>query len=138
MRVAKLPSMGLFGVSPLTIVVADDDSLVRMSLRLVFESRSFRVVEVESGDRLGTAVAETQPEACIIDVNMPGADILEQIATVRHNSPSTGILVLSGEADEPPGLAPLGIPYLRKPIELTALLDAVSAAIGRQHATLEG
>jgi DNA-binding response OmpR family regulator len=138
LSVAKLPNMGPHGVSPLTVVVADDDSLVRMSLRFVLQSRGFRVVEVESGGALGRTVAQTQPAACIIDVNMPGADIMTQIAKVRRNSPSTGILVLSGEAAGPLELTALDIPYLRKPIELTALLDAVNTAIGRQHVALGG
>ncbi|MCY7411863.1 MAG: response regulator, partial [Salinibacterium sp.] len=96
--------MGLPDVSPSTVLVADDDSLVRMSLRFALESRGLRVVEVDDSVQLISNVVIERPVLCIIDVNMPGPSVVDRISAIREVSPSTAVLVISGEVIAPAAL----------------------------------
>jgi two-component system response regulator NreC len=84
-------------VSPITIVLADDQNLVRQGIRCLVEKEpDFKVVG-QAGDGLKVVdlVARLKPRILIVGLAMPGLNGLEITRQVRHQSPATSVIVLS-------------------------------------------
>lgn len=63
----------------LTVLVVDDDVLVRAGLRMMIESQPDLVVvgEADDGETAVRLAAEIQPDVVLMDVRMPGMDGIE-------------------------------------------------------------
>ncbi|GGS36509.1 MULTISPECIES: response regulator [Actinokineospora] len=63
----------------ISVVVVDDQDLVRIGLRTLIESEADLVVTGEAGDGLTAvrAVRELRPDVVLMDIRMPGVDGLE-------------------------------------------------------------
>lgn len=86
----------------LTILLADDHTLVRAGLRRVLEERPDWEVVAEAGDgREAVRLAEQhEPDVAIVDVAMPLLNGIEVTRQIVKRAPSTRVLVLSMHADE--------------------------------------
>jgi DNA-binding NarL/FixJ family response regulator len=82
---------------PIRVLVADDHMIVRTGIRHVLESESgFEVVgEAESGSRAISLAAELRPDVVVLDISMPDQSGLEVAASLRRDSASTRVLMLS-------------------------------------------
>jgi DNA-binding NarL/FixJ family response regulator len=74
---------------PIRLVLADDEAMLRRSLRLLLEyDGAIRVVgEAGNGDELLTAIREHRPDVALVDVQMPGKDgltALRDVAALPH------------------------------------------------------
>src|ERR671939_822866 len=91
--------------SPLRIVIAEDNYLVREGTRgLLEDSGEIEVLAaVGTADELIDAVARLRPDAALTDIRMPPGHHMEGIAaahTIRATFPHVGVVVLSQHADE--------------------------------------
>ncbi|HET7790792.1 MAG TPA: response regulator [Gemmatimonadales bacterium] len=117
-----------------TILIVDDEEIVRRSLTRALERLGYRVLEAGDGAHALAAVQSADPpvDLVILDLVMPGggAGAFELIKAVR---PSVKVLVSSGYS--PDGAASQGLAarvegFLPKPYELTELRAAVERALG--------
>ncbi len=81
----------------ISIVLADDHTVVRRALRVLLEEEpGFEVVaEAEDADGAVRYVRGHKPDVLILDLNMPGRPSLEAIPDMREASPETKIVVLT-------------------------------------------
>jgi two-component system response regulator NreC len=89
------------GMSEVTVVIADDHTVVRKGLRLLIEAEPGLRVVAEAGtvpDALRMARAH-RPNVLVLDLNMPGGSSLEAIPTMREEAPMTAIVVLTMQND---------------------------------------
>jgi len=118
------------------VVAADDDPDALELVRLSFTRAGYDVLTAGNGaDALGLVRAEA-PDACILDVGMPGLDGLALTRMIREDPGSrrTPIVLLTAAArvtDEAEGLAAGADAYLTKPFSPTVLVDRVRALIAR-------
>jgi len=112
-------------VVPTTILVADDDALVRHVLRMALMRGGFTVVEARNSAEAIATAASTHPALVILDVNMPGGSVDETLASLREQSPHLPVLILSGESEAPAQFTDSHGEFARKPIELDELLSRV-------------
>lgn len=84
-------------MSPLRLLLADDQALVRGALAalLQLESDLDVVAEVARGDEVVAAVREHRPDVALLDVEMPGLDGIAATAAVRAACPGTRVLVVT-------------------------------------------
>jgi two-component system, NarL family, response regulator NreC len=85
--------------SPIRVVLADDHTMMRRSLRLLLDGeRDFEVV-AEAGDHLSTTrqVDAHQPHVLVLDLRMGGASSIDAIRVLGERAPETRIVVLSME-----------------------------------------
>ena len=89
-------------MSVITVVLADDHSLVRQSLRLYLETEADISVVGEASDGLEACalVQQLHPDLLIVDVSMPGLGGLEVTHQVTRKSPQTRVIVLSMYSNE--------------------------------------
>jgi two-component system response regulator NreC len=80
-----------------TIVLADDHTVVRSALRMLLEAEPGFEVVAEAGDAEAAARFSHghKPDVLVLDLNMPGGSGLEAIPKVRERSPTTQIVVLT-------------------------------------------
>jgi two-component system response regulator NreC len=81
----------------ISIVLADDHTVVRRALRLLLEEEpGFEVVaEAEDADGAVRYLRGHKPDVLILDLNMPGRPSLEAIGDMQEASPKTRIVVLT-------------------------------------------
>jgi two-component system response regulator NreC len=85
----------------ITIVLADDHTVVRKGLRLLLETEPGMRVKAEAGtvpDALRMARAH-RPDVLVLDLNMPGGSGLAAIPDLRDQAPMTAIVVLTMQDD---------------------------------------
>jgi DNA-binding NarL/FixJ family response regulator len=85
------------GSEPITIILADDQQLVRGGIRCLLElEKDFKVVgEVANGVKVLALVERLKPRLLIVALTMPGLNGLEITRRVREQSPATAVIVLS-------------------------------------------
>lgn len=80
-----------------TVLLADDQSLVRGALRALLELEGdIQVVaEVGRGDELVQAARRTSPEVCLVDIQMPGLDGISATRQLVSALPGVKVLILT-------------------------------------------
>ncbi len=109
-----------------TILLVDDEDLVRRAVGRVLRSAGYEIVQASSGAEALAALGETGAgvDLVLLDVSMPrmsGPAVLEQI---RARAPRLKVAFFSG-MDAPPSAALRVSGVIRKPIEGDALLASV-------------
>ncbi|HYF38128.1 MAG TPA: ATP-binding protein, partial [Gemmatimonadales bacterium] len=109
-----------------TVLVAEDDNLVRTVLVRALEAAGFSVVPAEDGDAaIGLASDPKQRiDAVVTDLAMPGLRGRELAERLQQLRPGVPVLFVSGHADDEMarrGLLDPGRPFLQKPFEPEAL-----------------
>jgi two-component system, NarL family, response regulator NreC len=123
----------------ISIVLADDHTIVRRALRVLLEEEAGFEVVAEAEDAEGTIryLRGHKPDVLILDLNMPGRPSLEAIPEMREASPETKIVVLTMQKE--PAFArqalQLGVlGYVLKEAADDELVQAVrSAAAGNTY-----
>jgi CheY-like chemotaxis protein len=120
-----------------SVLIVDDDGVIREALRVWLEDSGYPVLEAEDGIAALYILDHTQSDVVIVtDYAMPQLDGRALIDFVTHSAElskrttfvymtaGTRILspVFSGELQE------LGVPVLRKPFDLEALTRTVAEA----------
>ncbi|MCS5487043.1 response regulator transcription factor [Curtobacterium flaccumfaciens pv. beticola] len=114
----------------LTIVLADDQDLVRAGFRVILESEpGFRVVgEAPDGAAAVDAVVALRPDVVCLDVQMPGVDGLEAARRIAALPDPPAVLVLTTFDDDGALFAALeagASGFLLKNASPERLIDAV-------------
>lgn len=123
--------------APIRLVIADDQTMLRGALAALLElEHDLTVVGLAAdGDDALRVVADTRPDVCLMDIQMPGTDGIAATKAVRSVSAGTRVLIVTTFAR--PG-------YLRDALEAGAsgfvVKDApaeqLADAVRRVHAGL--
>ena len=84
---------------PIRVMIADDEPLVRQSLRTILDGAPGLTVVAEAGDgetAAGLAI-ESRPDVLLLDIRMPGGDGLTVLRRLGEASPApcTSVIVLT-------------------------------------------
>ncbi|WP_158867059.1 response regulator [Leifsonia sp. AG29] len=115
--------------SPPSVLIVDDDPLIRAVLQAALEAHGHRSAAVADPDEPhGLA----DPDAVVLDATLPGRSLSESLDLLAHRDDGTPrpILVVSGALTPPAELAGTGVRYLAKPIPLAEFVAAVGALTG--------
>jgi two-component system response regulator NreC len=121
------------GTGGMTIVLADDHTLVRTGLRMLLDAQDGLQVVAEAGD-VAEAVRKVRaykPDVLVLDLSMPGGPSLAAFPSLQEASPRTAIVVLTME-DEPrfarAAMRAGALGFVLKEAADTELVEAVNAA----------
>ncbi len=116
-----------------TILVVDDEEMVRVSTARMLERRGFHAITAATpSEALAILRGDASIDLLISDVVMPeiyGTDLIRQARALRPGLPA---LLISGFADQQNarhGPIPEGVPFLAKPFDLADLLAHVRALL---------
>lgn len=112
------------------ILIADDESIIRMGLKRMLQGMGHEVVAAKNG-RLALELARKHnPDLAILDIRMPYTDGLQAAKTLSRTQPLPILLLTAySEADLIEQATDLPIQgYLIKPIEPAELAAAIAIA----------
>lgn len=84
--------------SKLKIVIADDEALVGLTLKEIFEDEGFEVTTVADGVAALDAARATCPDILLTDVMMPRMNGIEAAKEISRFLPQCRVILLSGQA----------------------------------------
>ena len=118
----------------ISIVLADDHTIVRSSLRALLEaSGEFEVVaEAAEAEEAIRKVLAYKPAVMILDLSMPGGSSLDAIARMREVSPQTAVVMLTMENEPQLAQAAMragALGFVLKESADGELVDAIHAAL---------
>jgi len=123
------------GARVATILLVEDDELVRRVTRRQLERAGYRVLAAADGAEALRVVDERsgQLDLVLLDVLMPEMNGPEACRRIREAYPDLPVIFCSGYGDihELDGEIVGGIPLLTKPFDRRALLDAVRNELAR-------
>jgi len=119
------------------ILVVDDERAVRESLRRALELEGYQIELAADGSEALVRLMEngdSQPDAVILDVLMPGVDGLEVCRRLRRSGNSVPVLMLTARDEIENRVAGLDAgadDYVTKPFALEELVARVRALLRR-------
>jgi DNA-binding response OmpR family regulator len=92
-----------------SILIVEDEPIIRMELADHFEGRGFRGMEAGSGERAMEIIRQTKIDLGVTDVQMPGGqDGIGLALWVRQKYPRIKLIIVSGATSESAHLRKLG------------------------------
>jgi len=125
-------------VRPLRVLLAEDESIIRLGLRRILEEAGHQVVAAPDGRTAVKLARQTRPDLALLDIKMPGLDGLEAAREIYLQRPLP-IVLLTAYGDQELVERAAGLPilaYLIKPVneqELLATLEVVTARFEEQQ-----
>jgi AmiR/NasT family two-component response regulator len=125
-------------VRPLRVLLAEDESIIRLGLRRILEEAGHQVVAAPDGRTAVKLARQTRPDLALLDIKMPGLDGLEAAREIYIQRPLP-IVLLTAYGDQELVERAAGLPilaYLIKPVnerELLATLEVVTARFEEQQ-----
>ncbi|MFD0857827.1 response regulator [Roseovarius aquimarinus] len=114
----------------LTVLLAEDEALIRLDAAQMIAGAGLRVIEARSGDD-ALRLAGEAPDILVTDVEMPGAlDGVALAHALRRDLPTLGIIVTSGRQAVTADALPPGALFLPKPYRSEELLNALARIAG--------
>ena len=119
-----------------TVMVIEDDAAVRESLDGLFRSVGLQVKLFSSVQDFLRSDEDDSPGCLVLDVRLPGKSGLEFYEESARQGKRRPVVFISGHADVPMSVRAMkagAVEFLTKPVRDQDLLDAVQAAIERDH-----
>ena len=114
-----------------TVLVVDDELLIRKSLSKVLRARGLRVEVASTGGEGLDKAAEIRPQVMILDMRLPDTDGLSVLKRVRDLDPLLQVIVITAFGDVQSAVEAMKLgacDFLRKPYEMEDIALAVESA----------
>ncbi len=123
-----------------TVLVVDDEPIVREVVCSYLEREGYRTLEAADGDRARELVEQDQPTLVVLDLMLPGMDGLELCRWIRNRSELPVIMLTARgeEADRIVGLELGADDYVTKPFSPRELVARVRTVLRRSDPELHG
>ena len=129
----KSPSESTETIVPATVLVVEDDPIVRDVVIRYLKQDGYRAVEARDGTDGLRRFEEFAPDLVVLDIMLPGMDGLSLCRAIRQRA-TTPIVMLTGrgeEADRIVGLELGADDYITKPFSPRELVARVRAVLRR-------
>lgn len=113
------------------VAVLDDEAEMRTALSRPLRARGFRVALFASGEEYFAAADRGRFDCVVLDLHMPGMTGFDVLAGLAARKPRPPVVVITGHdaPGNPDRVRALGAAeYLLKPVDQSALLDAIARA----------
>jgi DNA-binding response OmpR family regulator len=117
-----------------SILVVDDDPLMRRSLAASLGQAGYGVVTAPNAEEAMSQVQRQRPDLVLLDIGLPGMDGMEALASLRQHAPRLPVIFVTGrrrELDEIVGLELGADDYITKPFDMDVLLAHIKAVLRR-------
>jgi two-component system KDP operon response regulator KdpE len=118
-----------------SVLVADDEQVIRRPIRALLAARGFTVHEAATGRDVLRSVETVHPDVIVLDLGLPDLDGIVVTGRLRKVS-DAAIIILSVRDTQSDKIAALDAgadDYLTKPCRLGDLLERIRAALIREQ-----
>jgi len=115
-----------------SVLVVDDESTIRESLRMTLEFEGYRIEEAAHGVEALQIVRERPPDAIVLDLRMPEMDGLTTLRELRERGYDMPVVVISGHADVPTAVEATrrgAFDFFEKPLERDRVVLSIRNAV---------
>ncbi len=108
------------------VLIVDDESLIRYSLKNFVESEGFQGIEADSGVSALKLFEEKNPDIVLLDIRLPDASGLDLLKTIKETKPNVTVIMVTACADVRSTVEAMksgAIDYLEKPIDFDRLIS---------------
>ncbi len=127
--------------STTTILVVDDLSVVRVSLRQILQHEGYRVLEAASAAEARAILAEQTVQLVLSDIEMPGGDSgVELVKSLERRIPEVAFVMVTAMDDTSLAIDCLhhgAFGYVVKPFQPREIVVQVSSALRRRLLEIE-
>ncbi len=115
-----------------SILVVEDESLIRMMAVDMFEAAGFHVVECDSGEGAVALIEANGFAGLFTDVDLAGPLSGIALAHIFHDRhPKTAIIIVSGQVKGDAERLPAHARFLAKPYDTTVVVDTLNQLMAR-------
>jgi len=117
---------------PATILIVDDDDLIRMSLSVLISSLGFHCIVASDGNEAIDVLAKAKCDLVLSDIVMPKMDGLALLKYVKENHPETDVILATGYNDRAKYADVIkagAIDFIKKPIDNSELEAKLARAL---------
>lgn len=118
-----------------TIMIVEDDPVIREELSFLLENEGYRVLPVTDFDALPEQVYAVRPDLVLLDLGLPGRDGLSLCAAIRKAAPIIVVTSRTSALDELRALNLGSDDYVTKPYNISILLARIKAVLRRNEST---
>ena len=114
-----------------TVLVVDDEVLIRKSLAKVLRARGYAVDTASTGKEGSEKIGEIRPQVMILDMRLPDTDGLSVLRKARSIDPLLQVIVITAYGDVQSAVDAMKLgacDFLRKPYEMEDIVLAVGSA----------
>ena len=117
------------------VLVVDDEPVLRVLIREILQDEGYAVIDAADGQSMLDLLQGVHPDLVLMDVMMPGVDGRKAYQALRSRTDMPDLpVVMMSAAVQPGKLDPSIAAFLRKPFDLTELVELVAQLIGPPHA----
>ena len=119
----------------LTLLLVDDDEVLRERLGRALRERGFEVTTAGSGEAAIDIARRDAPEFAVVDLRMPGASGIEVLDALRAIDPATRVLMLTGYGSIATAVEATrrgAVGYLSKPADADEVVAALTGRARRE------
>jgi two-component system response regulator RegA len=119
----------------LTLLLVDDDEVLRERLGRALRERGFEVTTAESGEAAIAIARRDAPEFAVVDLRMPGASGIEVLDALRAIDPATRVLMLTGYGSIATAVEATrrgAVGYLSKPADADEVVAALTGRVAAE------
>lgn len=127
---AVRPSTPVATPKKLSVLLCEDDVLIRMSTTEMLESAGMEVIESGSGAEALAAIETETPDILIADVGLPDMTGVELAEKARGLSAALPIIFATGHSDVPGTETMPRTAIVTKPYDMGKLQDSIDALLG--------
>ncbi len=117
-----------------TILVVDDDEVMRSALKRILENEGYKVMMAEDGLELSKVLESTRLDMILLDVNLPWVDgyelcrILKEHHALKH-VPVVLVSARKGKEDVEKGFNAGANDYVTKPFDIDTMMGTINRTI---------
>jgi DNA-binding NtrC family response regulator len=115
-----------------TILIVDDEKLIRMTLRERLQKHGYKVLDAEDGKTALERLREDGADLVLLDYRLPDLDGIQVLHQIREIAPDASVIMMTAFSSVDTAVEALKLgafDYLRKPIDNDELLATIERAL---------
>jgi DNA-binding NtrC family response regulator len=115
-----------------SILIVDDEELIRRSLRMALEGAGYEVDTASSGAEALARLETDPPDCAVIDLRLGDVSGIDVVRTAREQIPELKAIVITAHGDVDSAVAALRLgafDFIRKPFDLEEVISSVRNAL---------
>jgi putative two-component system response regulator len=119
----------------ITVLVVDDQALIRVTLRAILAKEGYRVLEADSIAKALELVASDTVHLALCDIHLPGESGMDFVRAIQPRLPEVSVVMVSAADDTATALDCLQLGafgYVLKPFQPREIIVQVNSALRRR------